>query len=315
MTGASGFVGANLARRLLGDGHEVHLLLRPGHRAWRVEELTDRVRRHEADLTDREAVGRVVTAVRPEWVFHLAAYGAYPQQADLDQMLRTNLMGTISLIEACLETDVAAFVNTGSSSEYGYKDHPPTEETWLEPNSYYAVTKASATLFCRFTAQRTGRAISTLRLYSAYGPYEEPTRLIPTLLVHGLRGKLPPLVDPTTARDFVFVEDVVDAFLLAARLGANEVFNVGTGRQTTIAEIVEVARRQLGVAAEPRWGSMAPRSWDTNVWVADNARSQSQLGWLPRVALDDGVAATVAWLRAHPVLLSHYERAQMAGAT
>jgi len=170
-------------------------------------------------------------------------------------MIRTNVIGTVNLLQSCLETGFEAFVNTGSSSEYGFKNAPPAENEWLEPNSHYALTKAFATMFCRYTASSTGAHVTTLRLYSVYGPFEEPTRLIPTIITKGLGNQLPPLVQPQMARDFVYVDDVVEAYLAAATFSGKEpgaVYNVGTGRQTTIAQVVELDRRVLKINAEPQ---------------------------------------------------------------
>ena len=93
-------------------------------------------------------------------------------------------------------TGVETFVNTGSSSEYGLKDHPPAEDESVEPNSIYAAAKAAATMLCQQAAASDGMNVSTLRLYSTYGPWEDPNRLIPALAVEGLRGEFPPLVAP-----------------------------------------------------------------------------------------------------------------------
>ncbi len=321
ITGASGFVGSVLARALVEMGHEVHLILRPHHQPWRLRSLAADVRRHEAALEDRDGLERILRSVKPDWVFHLAAHGAYPQQTDLDRMIATNFLGTVNLVLAALEVGFEVFVNTGSSSEYGFKDHAPSEADRLEPNSHYAVTKASATLFCRHTAVAHGVRITTLRLYSVYGPFEEPTRLMPTLAVHGLHGRLPPLVDPHIARDYVYVDDAVEAHLLAASIPGQEpgaVYNVGTGRETPLAEAVEVARRVMSIEALPQWGSMAPRGWDTSTWVADNRRIQDRLGWRPRHTLQRGLQNLVRWLKENPDMLSHYEAvqalAQPAGA-
>jgi UDP-glucose 4-epimerase len=313
VTGGTGFVGANLVRRLLGQGHEVHLLVRQGSQDWRLDGIRDAVRLHATDLADAEGLAGLVAAIRPDWVFHLAAHGAYASQTDPRQMVATNVVGTANLVEACLRTGFEAFVNTGSSSEYGFKDHPPAETEWLEPNSHYAVTKAAATLYCRYTAQSRGVRLPTLRLYSVYGPYEEPTRLLPTVVLRGLAGELPPLVDPDVARDFVYTEDVCAAYLLAATRDDQEpgaVYNVGTSVQTTLREVVEVARRVLDIGAVPNWGSMPNRRWDTSTWVADSRKLCRELGWEPRYTFEQGFRALADWFRERPDLAQWYRARQ-----
>ncbi len=303
ITGATGFVGANLARRLIMEGHDLHLLIRPAHKPWRIEEIRKDAHCHEVELSDAAAVASVVEKIRPDWVFHLAAYGAYASQSDLQTMIQTNILGTVHLLEACLKTGFESFVNTGSSSEYGIKDHAPSETEIVEPNSHYAVTKASATLFCRYAAQRHKASISTLRLYSVFGPYEEPTRLIPTLIRRGLAGELPPLVDPNGAHDFVFIDDVLDAYMLAATVVNQEfgaAYNIGTGTQTTMREVVEITRRVLKIPEKPVWGSMPNRSWDTAVWLADNRKTRTALNWKPCNSFENGFCRTVEWFRQRP---------------
>jgi nucleoside-diphosphate-sugar epimerase len=309
VAGGSGFVGANLVRRLAHDGHEVHLLVRPTYQPWRLEGLSDDVRVVFAELEDAEAVGREMRAVRPEWVFSLAAHGAYPAQSDPRAMVATNVVGTLNLAEAAIEIGVEAFVHAGSSSEYGRKDHPASESERLEPTSHYGVTKASATLLCSHLGTSRGAPLRTLRLYSVYGPWEEPTRLMPQLALRGLGGSLPPLADPRTARDYVYVADVVEAFLAAAMIPGQDpgaVYNVGTGVQTSLREVVGVASRELAVTAEPLWGSMPDRTWDTDVWVADNRLVESKLGWRPGHNVSQGFAKFAAWLRDDPELLKRY---------
>src|SRR5262249_61166404 len=108
--------------------------------------------------------------------FHLAAHGAYSWETDLDRTVATNVVGTMNLVRAGLRGGFDAFVNAGSSSEYGFKRRAPREQEWVEPNSHYAVAKVAATHFCRLTAIRERAKIATLRLYSVYGPSEEPNR-------------------------------------------------------------------------------------------------------------------------------------------
>jgi nucleoside-diphosphate-sugar epimerase len=232
-------------------------------------------------------------------------------------MVDSNILGTMNLVEAAASVGFEAFVNTGSSSEYGPKDHAPSETEWLDPNSYYGVTKTSATLFCRHTARARDLPIPTLRLYSAYGPYEQPTRLMPTLLVKALEGTFPSLVDPTVARDFTYVSDVCHAYVLAASWRGSDpgaVFNIGSGRQTTLREIVDLVRRKFRITDEPRWGSMPRRSWDTVTWVADNQSAQRELGWAPSIKLERGLDLMSDWLEGDRAILNEYRRVVAAAS-
>ncbi len=310
ITGAGGFVGANLTRRLLRDGHETHVVVRPSSRPWRLEEVYQDLRLHEADVADGARIGALVRAVRPEWVFHLAAFGAYPTQQGIDRMVATNLMGAVALINACIREGVETFVQTGSSSEYGFQDHPSAEADRIEPNSDYAVTKAAATHYCSHIGRTAVMNAITLRLYSIYGPYEDADRLIPNLIVHGLRGGFPPLVSPQTARDFVYVEDAVSAILrtaaVAGGLPRGGVYNVASGVQSTLADVVGRVRLLLRIDAEPSWSTMPQRCWDTQVWIGSTARMAQDVGWRASIGLDEGLERTIGWLRANPRWLPYY---------
>ena len=310
VTGAGGFVGANLAASLTRAGHDVVAWAHHGSPTWRLDPLGDEVEIVPVELLDGEAIEAGVRSARPDWIFHLAAHGAYSWQRDAERIMQTNLVSTVRLLSACQRHGFSAFVNAGSSSEYGFQDHAPSEDQLPEPNSDYAVMKAAATLHSRFVAQRDDVHVVTLRLYSVYGPWEEPGRLMPTLVARGLEGRLPPLVSPDTPRDFVSMRDAERAFLRAAERTEVErggVFNIGSGRQTTLREVVEVARAQLGIAEEPRWGTEAQRSWDAAVWVADPQRAHEQLGWEAEDDLPTGFARLADWLREHPVLWPRYE--------
>jgi dolichol-phosphate mannosyltransferase len=127
--------------------------------------------------------------------------------------------------------------------------------------------------------------------------------------VRGLAKTLPPLVSPDVARDFVFVDDVVEAYLAAAGHRGPEpgsVYNVGTGRQTSIREAVEVARRILSIDSIPEWGTMPNRAWDTSVWVANTKKVERDLGWKPRTTFEEGLSRFVRWLSESPDRLQLY---------
>ncbi|QWR78590.1 NAD-dependent epimerase/dehydratase family protein [Candidatus Magnetomonas plexicatena] len=309
ITGATGFVGANLTRALLKQGHDVHLFLRQNFNSWRIDSITNDVHIHEVELSNEEQLTQKMKEIKSDWIFHLAVHGAYSWQTDLYKIIETNITGTVALVCAAVKTGFEAFINTGSSSEYGYKSDAPKETDCPEPNSYYAVAKTSATMFCAYMAKQHKVNISTLRLYSAYGPFEEPNRLIPTLIINGLHGKLPQLVRPDISRDYIYIDDITDLYTLIATKHTSElgaIYNVGTGVQTTLREIVEIIRAMFKIKELPVWGSMPERLWDTDIWRCDNSKIQETFLWTPRYSLKEGLNITKEWLETDEYL-SKYE--------
>jgi nucleoside-diphosphate-sugar epimerase len=309
VTGAGGFIGASLVRWLLAEGHDVVAMERPEGSTWRLEDIAGHAQIVALDLLDGAGVAGAVREQRPEWIFHLAAHGAYSWQRDPERIMQTNLVSTVRLLAACEEAGFAAFVHAGSSSEYGFKDHAPSETERVEPNSDYAVMKAAATMHCRFVAQRDDRHVVTLRLYSVFGPWEEPGRLMPTLVARGLQGRLPPLVSPETPRDFVSVRDVNRAFAYAAAqtdLPRGAVYNIGSGRETKLREVVEIARTEMGVEVEPEWDTEPQRDWDAKVWVADPTLAAAELGWRAEDDVRTGFRTLADWLRGRPDLWDRF---------
>jgi len=297
--GSGGFVGANLLRRLLKYRQDVFGVVR-SLPAWRLDGID---RRHilEADLIDLAAARNLVTNARPRTVFNCVAYGAYSFETDYDLIYRTNFTSLFQLVELLAETDLAAFVHAGSSSEYGTKSAGPLEEESLQPNSHYAVSKAAASNYITFAGKIRRLPIVNLRLYSVYGPLEDTSRLIPNLVAKGLKGAFPPLVDPNTSRDFVYIDDVCDAFVqAAARLTPDiygESFNIGAGRVTTIRQLAKIAAGVFAIGAEPVFGSMAGRSWDLPDWYASPGKAERLLNWTAKTDLATGLKLTSDWIR------------------
>ena len=299
VTGAAGFVGSCLVRRLLSLQKDVSLLLKSDSRPWRLKGIIKQARVFEGDLTDFKAVSRAVKKIKPTVIYHLAAHGAYPFQKDAEKIIKTNILGTWNILKACDEIDYKVFVNTGSSSEYGAKSHAMTETNLLEPNSYYAVAKSAQTLLCQHVARSQKRPITTFRLFSVYGPYEEPSRLVPTLMRSCLTGNELKMVAPQTARDFIFVDDVIDAYLCLENLTklSGDVINIGTGKQKTIKDAVDCTLKITSIPVNVRWGKMPARIWDASTWVADTTKSKMLLGWRAKISLEEGFQKTWQWFK------------------
>ena len=297
ITGGSGFLGACLAHELVAEGHDVHLLLRLEFQGWRLQGLRGRYTPHWADLRDADAVQRAVAACRPEVVYHLAAHGAYPSQRDRRAILATNLVGTANLLDALQGRDYRALVQAGSSSEYGHKEDPMRETDRLEPRTDYAVTKAAATLLCQAEALQ-GRPVATVRVFSAYGPWEEPSRLVPYVMDCCYRGVHPRCTAGMQPRDFVYAGDVVALLKQAAHHPAaiGQILNAGTGAQQRVRDMVDTIVAVCGGGKiRPEFGSEPLRPDEPTCWRASIELTTALTGWRPRHDLRSGIERMWQW--------------------
>lgn len=304
ITGSTGFVGANLLRYLVNNDNEIHIILRETSNIWRIEDIVDNVNKHYCDLTNREKIRKIVLSVKPEIIINLSVYGGYPFQKDSMKIINTNFIGTVNLLDACIETGFDCFINTGSSSEYGLKNKPMSENDLLEPINEYGITKAAATLYCQAMGRRENLPIFTLRLFSPYGYYEEPTRLIPYLIISCLRNKELKIFKPDAVRDFVFIEDVIKSYFIIVEKRENllpgDIFNIGSGKQYIVKEIFGIIKKFTKYTKEPRWGKIENNERNNlKIWIADIFKSKKFLNWNPECSIKNGLKETIIWFRDH----------------
>lgn len=303
VTGATGFVGANLVRALLAAQAEVHVVVRASSNRWRLAELDAQLRWHVADLAEPEPLAQVVAAIAPAFVFHSAAFGGHSTTAaQRAEALRDTVTGTANLLEALAPLPYRRLVHLGSSLEYGPHAQPLREDTLPEPNTFRGATKAAAALLCLQAARAERQPITVVRAFSVYGPWEAGGRLIPTLMQTLLQRGPFRLTETGIRRDFIFVEDLVEACLLAA-LAENvdgEILNAGSGTQHSNEEVVALAQAVAGIEIPVLPGTFPRRPSDTAHWVADLSKAQRLLGWQPRHSLREGLAKTFDWFRAQP---------------
>ncbi len=199
-----------------------------------------------------------------------------------------------------MDAKIACYVHAGSSSEYGDNCSGPHEGMLPAPNSDYSVSKVACANLLNFYGTKRKFPCANLRLYSVYGPMEDSSRLLPTLIRKGMDGQLPEFVNPAISRDFVYVDDVAEAFvdtalnLTEAHYG--ESFNIGSGCKTTIGEVAAIACKTFGIEGQPQF-SMPDRHWDVADWFANIDRAGSVIGWKPRTCFQDGLARMVEWYR------------------
>jgi nucleoside-diphosphate-sugar epimerase len=297
VTGATGFVGSHLVRRLVRDGYAVHVLCRASSDPWRIRDVLADIRVHTPSLLDAEEIREVVQAIRPDYVFHLAAAPVTAGEADV---VAFNFLGTVNLIDACEGVDYLGLVTTGDAFEYGPSATVMSESDVCRPDTLQGITKLRATFHAQAAARARGRPIVILRPFSIYGPDDHPRRLVPQVIAGVLRGTPIALSRPEIARDWVYVEDLVELYLEASRKPemAGGVFNAGSGRQVTIGELVETVFRLTGSSVEARWGAFPAGAHDTDRWVADMRCTLQAFAWRPRTSLDDGLRKTIVAMMA-----------------
>jgi polyisoprenyl-phosphate glycosyltransferase len=207
-------------------------------------------------------------------------------------------------------------VHAGSSSEYGDHASGPLEDEVPAPNSHYSVSKVAAASLINYLGKKKGLPCANLRLYSAYGPLEDSSRLIPNIVHFGAAGGYPELVDPRVSRDFIYVDDVVHAFvdvgLKLSEADYGESFNIGTGRKTTIGDIASVSQKLFDIRQDPVF-SMPNREWDLTDWFSDISKVQERIGWAPRIPLEEGLKRTAEWYRSLPDKTAYLQSSKRFG--
>lgn len=299
VTGASGFIGANLFKLLMAYRQDVFAGVRR-EKGWRLADVDD-TRVIAVDLNDSAASKNLIDSLAPKTIFDCVSYGAYSFEENPALIYKTNFQSLVDFVNLLSEYPIAAYVHAGSSSEYGSNCAGPMESAGCEPNSHYAVSKVAAATFLHYMGKERKFPAVNLRLYSIYGPLEDSSRLIPNLIRHALIGKLPPFVDPNTSRDFLYVDDVCAAFIMAATKMQPELygesFNIGSGNKTTIADLAVITRSVFDVAEEPQYGKMEGRAWDLAEWYSNPDKAKTLLGWQPTYELKEGLLATSNWVR------------------
>lgn len=286
--------------KLLQLKYDINLLVKPSTDLWRLKRVISKLKIHKIDILNKKNLAKKLTQINPQAIIHLATYSHYYDQGEFEQMVETNIKGVLNLLTASKEIDYDIFINTGSSSEYGIKDNPMKETDMLEPISFYAATKASATLLCQVFSKEYKKPIVTLRPFSVFGPYEENSRFIPTAIKSIIKNKPIRLTSGSLRRDFIYVRDIVDIYISALSYGkklSGQILNMGTGIEHTNDEVVQALFKIANKKVKIEKGAYPMRLWDTSHWVADISKTKKLLNWKPRFTLEQGLRYTYEWLQ------------------
>ena len=298
ITGSKGFIGSNLLRKLVKLKYKkINIILRNKNNLWRIKDLLPYCNVFYVDLKNKKKITKLISKIKPKTIFHLATYGAYSYQSDFKKIRENIFDVTVNLLDECLKHDFEIFINTGSNSEYGFKNIKMKETDFLEPNSYYSLFKAATTHYCNLMSYTSKKRIITLRPFHVYGPYEENTRLIPTVINNILKDKVSNMVNPKISRDLIYIDDAIDLYLqFATNKKINKgVFNVANGKQYQIKEIYLLINKLLNKKIKANWNKMKNRKWDQKIWLADISKTKMKLKWKAKISLEDGLKKTISW--------------------
>jgi UDP-glucose 4-epimerase len=297
VTGATGFIGWHLVQRLVEESAEVFCQAEPGVNTAELDSIEGISGKHEADITDAASVRDVVDAARPSLVFHLAAVGVSDPAVDPIQAVRVNVEGTLNLLVA-LDGCFDLFINTGTCHEYGEGEAPFRESLPPAPLGTYAASKVAAWHFCNYFCRTKEWPIATLRLFTVYGPRQAQRSLVPSVILSALRGEELAMTSGEQVRDFVYVEDIVDAYLLAAAspLSSGKTFNLCSGEGVSLRALVQKIESVAG-ALRVRFGSRPYRRGEQMNLIGDNSLARQTFGWEPTVDLEEGLRRTIQWYR------------------
>jgi nucleoside-diphosphate-sugar epimerase len=300
VTGATGFVGAQVVRELVASGEEVVALVRANSPRWRLDGISERVNFIVGDLDQGASLVQELKRSRPTACIHAAWY-AEPGKYLASPLNLDSLRGSLTLLEHLADAGCRHIVGVGTCFEYDMKAQPLTEDSATRPFTLYAACKLAFKLIAEQRTPQLDMRFAWTRLFYLYGPREDERRLVPAAIKALTTGQEFPTTSGQQIRDYLHIADVASALCALSKSRATGAFNVCSADPITIAALVETIGEQLGRQELIRLGAYPDREWDPPKVTGDNTRLRQQTGWAPRFGLREGLAETIDWWSAvHP---------------
>jgi nucleoside-diphosphate-sugar epimerase len=300
VTGGSGFIGYHLIKRLMNEGADVTLMTRYNSlvKNIRLKDIWSKINVIEADLRNIDSL-RQIKDLSPQIVFHLGAYNHVGTSfTHVSEVFDVNAKGTANLLGVYDGYD--CFIYTSTSEIYGLQEEVPFKENMNPyPLSPYSITKYAGELFCRMKAQIENHPIIVLRPFNVFGPYQSTKAIIPEIILKCLRNETIKSTEGKQTREFNYVNDIIDGFILAAKnKGAiGKVINLGNGGEIRIRDLIQTIAKMTNSKSELKIGSLPYRP--TEIWrmCASNKLAESVLGWKPKTSFEEGLSKTIEWVK------------------
>ena len=304
VTGAGGFIGSHLAEELVREGAKVRAMVHYNALAqwgWlNHSDLASQIEVYSGDITDRDSTRNAMEG--RDVIFHLAALIAIPYSYRAPgSYVRTNIEGTMNVLQAARELKTPKVVHTSTSEVYGTARFVPISEAHpLQGQSPYSASKIGADKMAEAFHLSYGVPVTTVRPFNTFGPRQSARAVIPSIIAQCLKGQTVKLGSLTPTRDFNYVANTVDGFLKA---GASEksvgrAFNFGTGREISIGDLVQLISKLTGKAIDLQTeeNRLRPEGSEVERLLADASAAREALGWTPVISLEEGLTRTIAWI-------------------
>ena len=300
VTGATGFIGSHLTSRLVREGADVFIMTRYKSivKSIRLLDVWDKINVIEADIKNIDSL-KQIQQVKPDIIFHLAAYNHVGDSfTHVNEALKTNCIGTANLLEAYDGYDRFVYVST--SEVYGYQQEVPFQEDFRpQPISPYGIGKYAGELYCNMRMTMQDYPIVILRLFNTFGPYQSARAVIPEIIIKCLKGESILATEGIQTREFNYIENQVDGFILAAQeeKAVGKIINVGSSEEISIKDLIMKIHTLTDSKSELKIGALDYRP--TEIWrmYCDNSKARQILGWKPRVNFEAGLKKTVDWFK------------------
>jgi nucleoside-diphosphate-sugar epimerase len=297
LTGAAGFIGSHVARLVVAEGHEVMALVRPGRSLRRLEAVRDRLRFLEGDLREAAALEGPLRARVPDVCMHLAWYAEPGGQCLWAQENLDCLSGSLSFLRVLREVSCPRLVIAGTSIEYDTSTGYVSEASPIRPRNLYAAAKHALFLTATHFDPGGGLSVAAARIFSVYGPWEDPRRLVPFVISKLLAGEPCDLTRGEQIRDYSHVEDAASALWAIAKSSVAGAVNVGSSQPVSVASVAARLGELVGRPELLRFGVRPSPPGDPPFLVANTDRLRNEVGYVPRYDLASGLAHTVDWWR------------------
>lgn len=310
ITGGGGFIGSHLARRCLSLGASVSVLVTSEKSCWRILDISKDIEIFEGSITEQSVLEKIIEEFRPHYVFHLAAILHKGLEFDIfNELYKVNVGGTSNLLSVLMGSDsLKRFIYTGTAEEYGSGEAPFKESQRELPVSPYSLTKAMATKLLEYASREEKFPAVVVRAPLVYGPSQDVGEfLVPNAIKNCIKDKSMLLPPSEQTRDFIFVEDFIGGMIdvAVARGIDGEIINIGSGKETSVREVLTLIHKLAGGKANVlRFGAIPYRKNEIMRSWLDTNKAKRVIKWSPNTGLEDGLRETVLWYR--KILNQHY---------